>query len=72
MVANLPVGDNLQDHVMVYPFDYLIDKPLAITIARAESFPEVIKYQLFGKGNFENNFESILFYKFVVFIIIST
>lgn len=55
MVANLPVGDSLQDHVMVYPFDYLVDKPVAITIARAESFPEVIKYKLFGQGNFENN-----------------
>ena len=57
LVEDLPVGDNLQDHLMIYPFDYLLDKPLAITGQRAESFSEFMKYTLFGEGSYKNIFK---------------
>ena len=55
VVADLPVGDNLQDHVMVYPFDYEVDKPVAVTGQRADSFAEIAKYRLFGDGKILSN-----------------
>ena len=40
---------------MIYPFDYLLDKPLAVSGQRAESFSEFMKYKLFGEGSLKNH-----------------
>ncbi|BFZ09698.1 hypothetical protein BsWGS_12737 [Bradybaena similaris] len=49
VVADLPVGNNLQDRVM---FDYpvAIAQPITITPERLQSFWEQVKYRLVGKG----------------------
>ncbi len=54
IVADLPVGDNLQDHLMIYPFDYEVPEPIAITVERANSFYESTIYDLYG-GGMKNN-----------------
>ncbi len=54
-VADLPVGDNLQDHVIVYASAYEVDQPVSITIDKAQSFSERMKYELFGKGTSTSN-----------------
>ena len=40
---------------MIYPFDYLLEKPLAVSGQRAESFSEFMKYKLFGEGSLKNH-----------------
>ncbi len=56
IVADLPVGDNLQDHLMIYPFDYEVPEPIAITVERANSFYESTIYDLYGGGMKTNCF----------------
>ncbi|XP_014675018.1 PREDICTED: choline dehydrogenase, mitochondrial-like [Priapulus caudatus] len=49
-VADLPVGQHLQDHCgVVYP-EFWIDKPITITADLLESWQSSLKYSLFGKG----------------------
>lgn len=50
VLADLPVGDNLQDHLMMYPYFYEIQEPLACTGDQAESLSELLKYLIFRKG----------------------
>ena len=50
MIADLPVGENLQDQVMVEPFDYEVQEPISITFARANSLYERTIYNLYGGG----------------------
>ncbi|XP_060603817.1 glucose dehydrogenase [FAD, quinone]-like [Ruditapes philippinarum] len=49
LVANLPVGENLQDHEMVFLFSD-INKPFSVTVDMATSFWNLAKYYLFGEG----------------------
>ena len=49
-IADLPVGDNLQDHLFVVPTDYTIEKPLSNTFERSNSFQEIARYLLTNKG----------------------
>ncbi|CAL1545466.1 unnamed protein product [Lymnaea stagnalis] len=49
VVADLPVGDNLQDR-MTYEFPIAIKPAISITQEKLESFWEQVKYKLVGKG----------------------
>ena len=49
VVADLPVGENLQDHVMTN-VDYFLQEPISITQYRAERLPVLMDYMLFGTG----------------------
>ncbi len=48
-MANLPVGENLKDHMYV-DMAYTIEKPIAITPDESNSWSASINYQLFGTG----------------------
>jgi len=50
VVADLPVGDNLQDHVMADGVQYFSDHYMSISAARAENFLTSWYYTLFGAG----------------------
>ena len=49
VVADLPVGENLQDHQMVFLFSD-INKPYSVTPAIATSLWTWVKYHLLGQG----------------------
>ncbi len=49
MIADLPVGKNLKDHVFV-DLPYTIDKPIALTPREFNSWSTALQYQLFGTG----------------------
>ncbi len=51
LVADLPVGDNLQNHVGVAPFDYTANVP-SVTPRRVDSYSELAQYLILGKGTF--------------------
>ncbi len=50
LVSDLPVGDNMEDHVILFPFDFEVPEPISITPARVESFYESTIYDLNGGG----------------------
>jgi len=51
VVADLPVGENLQDHVIADGVEYFTPYPgVAITSWKAESFIGMWWYSLFGTG----------------------
>ncbi|XP_059179185.1 L-sorbose 1-dehydrogenase-like [Physella acuta] len=49
VIADLPVGENLQDR-FTYEFPVAIKAPISITEERLQSFWENVKYKLVGKG----------------------
>ena len=49
VIADLPVGQNLQDHQMAFMFTR-INSPISITTNLQDSFLSKIKYNLFGTG----------------------
>ena len=49
VVADLPVGQNLQDHQMAFMFTR-INKPYSLTANFKDSLWSKIRYQLFGAG----------------------
>eukprot|EP00918_Siedleckia_nematoides_P087375 GHVU01192247.1.p1 GENE.GHVU01192247.1~~GHVU01192247.1.p1 ORF type:complete len:648 (+),score=99.43 GHVU01192247.1:215-2158(+) len=49
-ILDLPVGENLQDHVMADPVEYFTDYQFSLTAARAENFWQAWSYSLFGSG----------------------
>ncbi|XP_052818046.1 glucose dehydrogenase [FAD, quinone]-like [Mya arenaria] len=49
VVADLPVGNNLDDHLMIFLFSK-INQPYSITKKLKESWSTLIKYYLFGTG----------------------
>ncbi len=50
VVADLPVGDNLQDHLFFFAFSYTLKEPVAITGEKLGSLTEFAKYMLLGQG----------------------
>ncbi|XP_064629171.1 glucose dehydrogenase [FAD, quinone]-like [Lineus longissimus] len=52
VVADLPVGDNLVDHVGIFGPDFLLDKPITSTVAKPNSTMEKMAYKLFRRGRY--------------------
>ena len=50
LVADLPVGDNHQDHVMTDALSGLLDPGMSTTDAAMTDVWENLKYNLFGSG----------------------
>ena len=50
VVADLPVGENLQDHYGSGALAFTIDQPISLVQTRYENIPSVLKYVLFGTG----------------------
>ena len=50
VIANLPVGENLQDHIYPFGIEYLIKEKMAITDDQAKSFWSLLDYMIFGLG----------------------
>ncbi|KAF8792820.1 Glucose dehydrogenase like protein [Argiope bruennichi] len=50
VVADLPVGYNLQDHIFPGGIHYLVDEPVAIVQPRVFTFKEIIRYLSIGRG----------------------
>jgi len=50
VVANLPVGENLQDHVYPFGIEYTIKEKIAITDEQAKSLWSLLDYLIFGLG----------------------
>ncbi len=50
MVADLPVGENLQDHISIHGLEYTLYEPITITANRVASFWVWLDYTLFGTG----------------------
>ncbi|XP_046455622.1 glucose dehydrogenase [FAD, quinone]-like [Daphnia pulex] len=48
VIADLPVGKNLHDHVGIIGMTFLIDEPYSILTARLVSLPIIVNYTLFG------------------------
>ncbi len=49
VLANLPVGEHLKDHMYV-DMPYTIEKPIAITPEESNSWSAAFTYQMFGTG----------------------
>ncbi|XP_067674972.1 L-sorbose 1-dehydrogenase-like [Haliotis asinina] len=52
--ANLPVGDNLQDHLMTM-YRLLIKQPLSITAEKVTSIKSTLQWKAFGTGVLASN-----------------
>ena len=52
VVANLPVGDNLQDHITLGGIVFEIDEPYSLIDTRYLSLPNTMKYMFKGSGPF--------------------
>jgi len=65
VVADLPVGENLQDHVIGDGVEYYTPYPgVSISMANADSFMSTWMYDIFGTGKRFCNFHAV---KFVYF-----
>ena len=51
VVADLPVGENLQDHVVTLATTFTLDAPISITKDKENSLFSYFQYQLFGTGD---------------------
>jgi len=49
-LADLPVGNNLQDHYGTGALAFQINKPVSLVQTRYENIPSVLKYVMFGSG----------------------
>ncbi len=49
VVADLPVGQGLKDHLFV-DIPYTVEKPITLTNTESDSWSNYINYYLFGKG----------------------
>ena len=54
VVADLPVGDNLQDHIHMEGMLFTITEPVSITPAKARSLRAQLQYMLTGAGSCAN------------------
>ena len=64
VVADLPVGDNLQDHVLMFLNAYTVNKSISLTIEQAEDTMSLIQYLALGKGPLATNaLEAYGFYR---------
>lgn len=50
VLKDLPVGENLQDHVAMGGFTFLINKPVSIVQSRFQAFPMTLAYITNAKG----------------------
>ena len=50
-IADLPVGENLQDHVMTEANTYMIDKPWSINEGKMGTLWDKLRYQFSGEGD---------------------
>ncbi|KAG8222605.1 hypothetical protein J437_LFUL002598, partial [Ladona fulva] len=50
VVADLKVGQNLQDHVGLGGFTFMVNEPVSLVQSRYENVPAVLKYAMFGDG----------------------
>ncbi|XP_075219565.1 glucose dehydrogenase [FAD, quinone]-like [Lycorma delicatula] len=50
VIQDLPVGDNLQDHVGMAGLTFLVDKPIAIVQDRLQAVPVTMEYILNERG----------------------
>jgi len=49
-IADLPVGENLQDHYGTGALAFTVEKPVTLVQSRYENIPSVLKYAMFGSG----------------------
>ena len=52
MVAELPVGDNLADHVFPLGLQFSINQSLSANEQSAKTFMSLMSYLLFGDGQY--------------------
>ncbi|XP_015920335.1 glucose dehydrogenase [FAD, quinone] [Parasteatoda tepidariorum] len=50
VIADLPVGYNLQDHIFPGGIHYLVSEPVAIVQPRVFTFKEIVRYLSIGRG----------------------
>ena len=50
IIADVPVGENLQDHVIADPVEFFTSYSVSVTPAKAENFMSAWAYYLFGTG----------------------
>ncbi|XP_029851198.2 glucose dehydrogenase [FAD, quinone] [Ixodes scapularis] len=50
VVADLPVGSNLQDHIFPGGVNFLLDQPVSVVQSRMFTIPEVVNYLTTGTG----------------------
>lgn len=50
LVADLPVGENLEDHMMLWAPEFTVREGTGVTLPVVESFVEEFKYKMFGSG----------------------
>ncbi|XP_022186303.2 glucose dehydrogenase [FAD, quinone] [Nilaparvata lugens] len=50
VIKNLPVGENLQDHVGMAGMTFIVDKPIAIVQDRLQAVPVTMEYIMNEKG----------------------
>ncbi|KAL5010864.1 hypothetical protein ScPMuIL_013169 [Solemya velum] len=58
VVADLPVGENLQDH-LVLGLAHCINQSISITLEKATSLSSMLQYQILGTGNMFQNLVSL-------------
>ena len=52
VIADLPVGDNLQDHVAAAGLTFTIDQPYSLLEDRYLNFPTILNYTVYGNSPF--------------------
>jgi glucose dehydrogenase (acceptor) len=50
VIQDLKVGHNLQDHIGLGGFTFMINQPVSLVQSRYENVPSVLKYAMFGDG----------------------
>ena len=50
VVADLPVGNNLHDHVILDPVTLTLDMPVSVTPATASRWTSMLRYMINGQG----------------------
>ncbi len=63
VLADLPVGNNLQDHVFTDNPIFEVDEGFGIDIDKAKSMMSVLDYYIFGQGLCVDCFMSSTFYR---------
>ncbi|PNF38177.1 hypothetical protein B7P43_G14240, partial [Cryptotermes secundus] len=50
VIQDLKVGYNLQDHIGLGGFTFMVNQPVSLVQSRYENVPSVLKYAMFGDG----------------------
>ena len=71
-IVDLPVGENLQDHIKSEANTYLIDKPWSMNERKSSSIWENLKYLIYGEGELSKYFnkETRICYNDIIIILI--